>query len=93
MAAKDYNKKLEESKNQIVKVDQSNMGTKAVVPAYLYDEVIRKIPEGKVVTTEAIRMFFAAKHHAMVTCPLTTGNAILLIANATEERGKDPSPY
>ena len=93
MATK-YNDKLNDSKSVQPKVTISNVGTKAVLPAYEYDRLIKTIPAGLVVTAEKIRMFLAAKFKAMECCALTTNTALMLVANASEERnGVNPTPY
>jgi len=94
MAQTKYNDKLNASKVVQPKVNISSVGTKAVLPAYEYDKLIKTIPVGLVVTADKMRMFLAAKFKAMECCPLTTNSALMLVANASEERnGVNPTPY
>lgn len=69
-----------------------------VIPAPLeVDELMKMVPEGKVITIGEIRAALAKKHGATIGCPLTTGIFAWIAANATEEereRGvKDVTPY
>jgi alkylated DNA nucleotide flippase Atl1 len=57
-----------------------------VVPAPVeVDEVMRMIPKGKITTINHIREFLAARHHATVGCPITTGIFAWISANAAAE--------
>lgn len=51
----------------------------------LVDEIIRKVPKGKLVTVGEIRKKLARDHHADVTCPLTTGIFLRIAAEAAVE--------
>jgi len=69
-----------------------------VIPAPLeVDEIMRSVPEGKLVTINEIRAALAKKHGATIGCPITTGIFAWIAANATEERRqkgeKDITPY
>ena len=69
-----------------------------VIPAPMeINEMMRKVPEGKVITLNEIRAALAKKHGATIGCPLTTGIFAWVAANAAEEerqRGeKDITPY
>jgi alkylated DNA nucleotide flippase Atl1 len=61
------------------------------------DELMRRVPEGKVVTINEIRAALARKHKATIGCPITTGIFAWIAANAAEEarkRGeKSITPY
>jgi alkylated DNA nucleotide flippase Atl1 len=58
-----------------------------------YDEVMKKIPFGKVITSDEIRSYLAKKHGAHYTCQLTAGLFINMAAWASKERKTDPTPY
>jgi len=62
-----------------------------------YDDVMRRVPYGKLITSEEIRKYLAQKHGADFTCPLTAGIFINLVAHASQERedagSKDVTPY
>jgi len=69
-----------------------------VIPAPLeVDELMKRVPEGKVTTTGEIRLALAKKHGATVGCPLTTGIFAWIAANAAEEERekgvKNVTPY
>jgi len=65
-------------------------GRNVLVPTpLLVDELIRKIPKGKLVTVKLIRERLAKDFRADATCPLTTGIFIRISAEAAEEDMKD----
>ena len=69
-----------------------------VIPAPIeVDELMRRVPEGKLVTINLIREALAKKHKATIGCPMTTGIFAWVAANAAEEQkqqGKDDiTPY
>ncbi len=58
-----------------------------VIPAPIeVDEIMRKIPIGKVTTINEIRSALAKKHKATIGCPMTTGIFAWIAAHASEER-------
>ena len=57
-----------------------------VIPAPMeVNEMMRRVPEGKVITIGEIRAALAKKHGATIACPLTTGIFAWVAANAAEE--------
>ncbi|MEJ5328274.1 MAG: hypothetical protein WHU54_08535 [Candidatus Bathyarchaeia archaeon] len=69
-----------------------------VIPAPIeVDEMMRKVPAGKLVTINEIRVALARKHGATIGCPMTTGIFAWVAAHAAEERAqrgeKDITPY
>lgn len=69
-----------------------------VIPAPIeVDELMRKVPAGKLTTINDIRTALAKKHKATIGCPMTTGIFAWIAANAAEEREqsgeKDITPY
>jgi alkylated DNA nucleotide flippase Atl1 len=69
-----------------------------VIPAPIeVDEMMRKIPMGKLVTINEIRVALAKKHNATIGCPMTTGIFAWVAAHAAEEQRlkgeKDITPY
>lgn len=57
-----------------------------VIPAPAeVDEVMRKVPKGKLVTINEIREHLAKKHKATIACPITTGIFAWIAAHAAEE--------
>ena len=69
-----------------------------VIPAPMeVNEMMRRVPEGNLITINEIRAALAKKHGATIGCPLTTGIFAWVAANAAEDerqRGeKDITPY
>ncbi len=69
-----------------------------VIPAPMeVDEMMRKVPKGKLVTINEIRSALAKKHKATIGCPMTTGIFASIAAHAAEEQRqkgkKDITPY
>ncbi len=57
-----------------------------VIPAPLeVDEIMKRVPRGKVITIEEIRSLLARKHGATIGCPMTTGIFAWIAAHAAEE--------
>jgi alkylated DNA nucleotide flippase Atl1 len=58
-----------------------------VIPAPIeVDELMKKVPKGKLITINEIRVSLAKKHGATIGCPLTTGIFAWISANAAEEQ-------
>ena len=64
-----------------------------IAPPLSYDAIMKKIPEGKLITSDRIRSFLAKQYEAEYTCQLTTGIFINIAAKASEERDVDETPY
>jgi len=104
MPRKSWTEKLKDSKD-LPKVEKitdkmsKRWGTGTVViPAPTeVDEIMRRIPEGKIITINEIRATLAKKHKATIGCPITTGIFAWVAANAAEEqrqKGKSSiTPY
>ena len=57
-----------------------------VVPAPIeVDQIMRKVPKGKLITINDIRETLARKHGATIGCPITTGIFARIAAGAAEE--------
>lgn len=68
-------------------------GQKMLIPTpRLIDEYIRQIPKGKTVDSATIRNDLAIEHGAEVTCPLTTGIFIRIVAEAAYEEFQGGKP-
>ncbi len=101
---KSWSEKLKDSKD-LPKVEKitdkmsKRWGTGTVViPAPVeVDEIMRKVPKGKLITINEIRMALAKKHGATIGCPLTTGIFAWVAANAADEQKqkgkKDTTSY
>jgi len=101
---KSWREKLEDSKDlpRVVEITDKmskRWGTGTVcIPAPIeVDEIMKKVPEGKLITVNQIRETVARKHGATIGCPLTTGIFANIAARAAEEaaaEGKaDITPY
>ena len=69
-----------------------------VIPAPIeVDEIMGKVPRGKVITINEIRQMLAKKHGTSIACPLTTGIFAWVAAHAADEaaaEGKqNTTPY
>ena len=69
-----------------------------VIPALLeVDEIMKKVPQGKVITINEIRSTLAKRHGATIGCPITTGIFAWIAAHAAEEEasagGRRITPY
>jgi hypothetical protein len=89
---KSWSEKLQDSKNlprveRITDKMSKRWGTGTVlIPAPMeVDEMMRKGPEGKLITINEIRSALARKHKASIGCPMTTGIFAWVAANAAEE--------
>ncbi|GAI28127.1 unnamed protein product, partial [marine sediment metagenome] len=72
-------------------------GTMVIPAPREVDEIMKKVPEGKLITISEIRAMLAEKHGASIGCPLTTGIFAWVAAHAAEEAAaegkKDITPY
>ena len=101
MAKKTYNEKLQfcgdmpkiEEITDLKSIERFGGTRMLIAPPLEYDEVMSKIPQGKVITSDRIRSYLAKKHGADFTCQLTAGIFINIAANASEEREEDKIPY
>jgi hypothetical protein len=101
---KTWREKLEESRD-LPKVEKitaklsSRWGQGTyVVPAPLeVDELMRRVPKGKLTTIDQLRSTLAEKHGATIGCPITTGIFAWIAAHAAaddEQAGKKRfTPY
>lgn len=106
MAKKTFNEKLNNS-GDLPKIEfishDNNMakrfgtGHMLIAAPIEYDEVMKRIPGGKLVTSDEIRAYLARRHNADFTCQLTAGIFINIAANASRERENlgsgDITPY
>lgn len=101
---KSWSEKLKDSKDlprveKITEKMSKRWGTGTIViPAPIeVDEMMKRVPEGKLTTINEIRATLAKKHGATICCPLTSGIFASIAANAAEEQRqqgeKDITPY
>lgn len=97
---KDFNKMLNDNKNmpKIIKLDKKQEEkcggkTMIIVPPLSYDEIIKKIPEKKIVTIPDIRKYIAKENNVDLTDPMTAGIFINICAWASYQRETNITPY
>ena len=92
---KTWNEKLNDSKNMpLVEICPVRNQKMLITPPIAYDEVMKIIPRGKLITADRIRTYLAKKHNADFTCQLTAGIFINIAANASAERkGENETAY
>lgn len=101
---KSWREKLADSK-ELPKVEEiaGKMSTRwgtgtVVIPAPKdVDEIMKRVPKGKLTTINQIREVLARKYGATIGCPITTGIFAWIAAHAAEEEAeegkKDITPY
>ena len=62
-------------------------------PPVTYDELMKRIPYGKVVTVGAIREYLSKKNDADFTDPITAGIFVSIAAWASYQRTENETPY
>ena len=75
-------------------MQRSNGKGKLLIPTPLdVDAQVRQIPKGRVMTTNELRADLAHKFGADTTCPMCIGMFLRIVAEASEERGRNKTPY
>lgn len=64
-------------------------GTVVIPSPKEVDEIMKKVPQGKLVTINKIRQVLAKKHGASIGCPITTGIFAWIAANAAMEEAAE----
>lgn len=98
---KDFNAMLKNSKDmpKILNItDEKSIkkygGSKMfMAPPCYYDEIMKKVPEGKLLTVPIMRKYLAEKNGADFTCPLTAGIFVNIAAWASFQRETSKTPY
>lgn len=106
MAKKTWKEKLYSNKEkfpEIKEIDNEKLiakvgNGKMVIPAPLeIDELMKKVSENYVITTEQIREYFNEKYNAIYTCPMCLGMFSNFAAHAADEElqngAKKITPY
>lgn len=62
-------------------------------PPVTYDEIMKKVPRGKVITVGAIRDYLAEENGADFTDPITAGIFVSIAAWASHQRTEDKTSY
>lgn len=98
---KDFNFMMKNNKDmpkiQIVKDENTikKYGGKRMffAPAIYYDEIMKKVPRGKIITVGQIRKYLASKNNADFTDPMTAGIFVNIVAWASYQRDNDITPF
>ena len=64
-----------------------------LAPPLYYDEVMRKVPQAKLITVGMIRDYLARKNNADFTDPMTAGIFVQIVAWASFQRNDNITPY
>ena len=62
-------------------------------PPIVYDEIMKTVPSGKVITVGIIRDYLAKMNHADFTDPITAGIFVSIAAWASYQRSENKTPY
>lgn len=98
---KDFNVMMKNNKDmpkiQIVKDEKTIKkygGTKMFfAPPAFYDEIMKKVPKGKLLTINQMRTYLAKKNNADFTDPMTAGIFVNVVAWASFQRNENITPY
>jgi alkylated DNA nucleotide flippase Atl1 len=60
-------------------------GTVVIPAPREVDEIMKNVPQGKLITINELRAKLAKRHGATIGCPITTGIFAWIAANASEE--------
>lgn len=96
---KDFNKMMNDPMEpKFVTLDAAGAArwggsTMVVAPKKDYDELIKKVPSGKLVTTKELRDSIAKKYGTEIACPLTAGIFTNIVAWASYQRKEGITPY
>lgn len=98
---KDFNAMLRDNKDmpklQIItdaqSIEKYGGNRMYFAPPMDYDQVMKRIPQGKVITVGKIREYFAKLNDADFTEPITAGVFVSIAAWASFQRSEDETPY
>ncbi|MCL2539889.1 MAG: MGMT family protein [Firmicutes bacterium] len=100
MAKKTWNEKLLDSKDMPYVTEltckyAAMYGPRMLIaPPLFYDEVMKRVPHGKLITIDKISNYLAKQHNADWCCFMTAGIFSRIVAEASNERmGADETPY
>lgn len=92
---KSWKEKLNNSKGlpkvEIIKgnlINKWGKGTVVIPSPQEVNEIMKKVPKGKLLTINNIRNILAKRHKATIACPITTGIFVWISAHAAEEELK-----
>lgn len=85
------------SPNLFTKYESTGKGRGVIASPLEYEELMRVIPKGKLITTEELKRMLARKHKVDYACPQATGFYINMVAKAAIEKmelgSKQITPY
>lgn len=98
---KDFNAMMKNNKDmpktQIIEDEKTIKkygGTKMFfAPPLYYDELMKKVPKGKLITVSQMRNYLAKNNNADFTDPMTAGIFVNIVAWASYQRSTDITPY
>lgn len=98
---KDFNAMMNNNKDmpkiQIVEDEKTIKkygGTKMFfAPSLYYNELMKKVPKGKLITVSQMRVYLAKQNKADFTDPMTAGIFVNIVAWASYQRSEDITPY
>ncbi len=98
---KDFNKMMKNNKDmpkiQILKDEKMIKkygGSKMFfAPPIYYNELMKKVPKGKLITIYQMRNYLAKENNADFTDPMTSGIFVNIVAWASYQRNEDITPY
>ena len=97
---KDFNTRMNNSKDmpKIVELDEEASKkwggrTMVIAPPIDYNNFMKKVPRGKLITIDTLRKAMAKKYSTDITCPLTCGIFVNICAWASYQRSEDITPY
>ncbi len=98
---KDFNVMMNNNKDmpkiQVIKDEKTIKkygGTKMFfAPPIYYDELMKKVPKGKLITVSQMRDYLAKQNNADFTDPMTAGIFVNIVAWASYQRNEDITPY
>lgn len=101
ISKKDFNAMLNNNKDmpkiQIIEDEKSikRYGGKKMLlaPPIYYDKVMKKVPQGKLITISMIRDHLSKKNSADFTDPMTAGIFVQIVAFASYQRTDNITPY
>ncbi|MCL2879497.1 MAG: hypothetical protein FWF29_04550, partial [Treponema sp.] len=99
MAKKTFNEKLNFSGDlpKVEKLEDPRLierykaNTMVIAAPIEYDQLMKKVPQGKLATIADMMSCLAKKHHAGCACPMTAGIFVNIAAHASEERLRQPA--
>lgn len=98
--SKDFNKMMNNNKDmpKIIVINDDKTIKKygkrmLIAPPLYYNEIMKKVPKGQLVTTNQIRTILAKENNADFTDPMTAGIFINIVAWASYQRNENSTPF